>query len=181
MFFILLYGWDGLGYDRFLYDRDMLPGSPAWTPGVALLSAGGALPALWHFLSSSVAKTLYIDGIYLLPPFFWLTSRWRREAAAGDHTPLPAVAVRVTTYLGGALVVGLGGAALCALLVRGVAYLLGIHDQVARGLGQAPAATGAHLLSYLIGLPLGLALLWISVLRPRGPVQRLLSPIILPS
>ena len=33
MFFILVYGWDGLGFDRFFYDRDMVAGSPAWAPG----------------------------------------------------------------------------------------------------------------------------------------------------
>jgi hypothetical protein len=181
MFFILLYGWDGLGYDRFLYDRDMLSGSPAWVPGVALRTAGGALPALWHFLHSSVAMTLYTDGVYLLPPFFWLTTRWRTEAALAEGATVPPpAAVRIATYLGGALGVGLGSAAVCALAVRSVAYLLGITDHVARGNGQAPQQLAAHIGSYFIGLPLGIAILWFTVLRPRGPVQRLLAPIMAP-
>ena len=87
MFFILLYGWDGLGYDRFLYDRDMLPGSPAWTPGAATGSIG-ALAALLQFLSSSVAKTLYVDGAYLLPPFFLLATRWIQSSQRQERGDL---------------------------------------------------------------------------------------------
>ena len=180
MFFILLYGWDGLGYDRFLYDRDMLPGSPAWVPGAATAGGVGVVKALGLFLSSSVAKTLYLDGMYLLPPFFWLTARWRRAAAAaGGTTALsPSSLSIVGTYLGGVFLIGLGSAAVCALTVRSVAYLLGIHDQVARGLGQAPQNSLAHIVSYLVGLPLGLLLLWGTVLRPRGLASRLLAPLL---
>lgn len=178
MFFILLYGWDGLGYDRFLYDRDLLPGSPAWTPGAA--TAGGVLSALGRFLTSGVAKTLYLDGMYLLPPFFWLTVRWRRVAAeaAGTASSLPSPLALITTYLGGVFLIGLCSAAVCALTVRSVAYVLGIHDQIARGLGQAPESFWAHLASYVIGLPLGLLLLWGTVLRPRGLASRLLAPLL---
>lgn len=182
MFFILLYGWDGLGYDRFLYDRDLLPGSPAWTAGAA--TAAGVLPALARFLTSSVAKTLYLDGMYLLPPFFWLATRWRRAAVAASGSVPPSWLACITSYLGGVFVVGLGGAAVCALIVRGLAYLFGIKDQVERGLGQAPPHLLAHVASYLVGLPLGLLLLLITVLRPRGPagtegiVRRLLAPLL---
>lgn len=178
MFFILLYGWDGLGYDRFLYDRDMLPGSPAWTPGVALRLAGGALPALAAFLKSSVARTLYIDGIYLLPPFFLLATRWRQAEHLLERRPAPSSLRLILTYLGGIFLVGLGSAAVCALAVRGVALLLGIRDQVERGLGRAPAMTGAHIASYFIGLPAALLLLRFTALRPGGPVQRFLRPLL---
>lgn len=178
MFFILLYGWDGLGYDRFLYDRDVLVGSPAWTPGVA--TAGGAAAALLRFLSSSVARTLYIDGAYLLPPFFLLLISWNHEARRSrpGRTALPSGARLIVTYLGGALIFALGSAAVCALCVRGVAYLLGVGDHVERGLGQVPAQTSRHVLSYFLGLPLGLGLLWTSVLRPGGVLSRFLRPLI---
>jgi hypothetical protein len=168
MFFILLYGWDGLGYDRFLYDRDMLAGSPAWHPGAA--TATGALSAFLRFFSSSVAKTLYIDGVILLPPFFWLATRWAREAE-GLAVSAPRLIGR---YLGGVFLVGFAAAAVCALAVRAVAYGLGVGDHVARALGQSPPATAAHVASYVIGLPLGLALLWWTVLAPGRLAQRLL-------
>jgi hypothetical protein len=178
MFFILLYGWDGLGYDRFLYDRDMLVDSPAWTPGVA--TAGGALMAFLRFFSSSVAKTLYIDGAYLLPPFFLLLISWNHEARSSrpGKAQLPSGARLIATYLGGALGFALGSAAVCALCVRGIAYLLGVGDHVERGLGQVPPQTARHVLSYFLGLPLGLGLLWISVLRPGGVLQRFLRPLL---
>ena len=102
-------------------------------------------------------------------------------APAGTPVGIPdqsSGAGRIATYLGAVFLVGLGSAAVCALAVRGIAYLLGIGDQVARGLGQAPPNTLAHLASYLIGLPLGLLVLWVTVLRPHGPVNRFLAPII---
>jgi hypothetical protein len=176
MFFILLYGWDGLGYDRFLYDRDMLPDSPPWTPGVA--TAAGALPALAAFLRSSVAQTLYLDGLYLLPPFFWLVCRWRREDNQAEGRRSPSSLRLILTYLGAVFGVGLGGTAICALSVRGIATVLGVSGHVARGLGQAPPSTAAHVASYLFGLPLGLAVLWIVALRPGGGIHRALRPLI---
>ena len=178
MFFILLYGWDGLGYDRFLYDRDMLFESPAWTPGVA--TAAGALLAFGRFLQSSVARTLYIDGAYLLPPFFLLLVNWNWEARAARPGKLerPSAARLILTYLGGALVVALGSAAVCALVVRGVAYLLGVGDHVERGLGRIPAQTSLHVVSYFVGLPLGLVFLWFTALRPGGLVSRFVRPLI---
>lgn len=176
MFFILLYGWDGLGYDRFLYDRDMLPDSPAWTAGAA--TAGGVLAALGRFLGSGVAQTLYLDGVYLLPPFFWLTQRWRKEAASAAGARAPSALRLVLVYLGAVFLVGLGGAAVCALTVRGVAYVLGVGDPIARARGTIPPSTAGHVASYFIGLPLGLALLWIVALRPRGPVSRFLRDLL---
>lgn len=183
MFFILLYGWDGLGYDRFLYDRDLLPGSPAWTPGAATVAGGGVGPALWHFLGSGVAQTLYIDGLYLLPPFFFLACRYAKQSylslPAPERTAVPAPKnpSLILRYLGGVFLVGLGGAAFCAAVVRGVAYLLGVGDHIERGLGHIPAQTTQHILSYFLGLPLGLSVLWFTLLRPGRLVQRYLRPL----
>lgn len=176
MFFILLYGWDGLGYDRFLYDRDMLPGSPAWTPGAGV-EAAGALAAIWNFVQSSAAITLYIDGVYLLPPFGILVWLWRREAdrAAGRANMSPWKLL--ASYLSGVFIVGLGSAAFCAVTVRGVAYALGVGDHVARGLGQIPANTGMHVLAYLIGLPLALGVLWFAFLKEGRLAAKMLAPL----
>src|SRR6185295_20101897 len=103
-------------------DRDLLPGSPAWAPGAATATAG-ALAALGRFLGSTVAWTLYIDGAYLLPIFFVLANRWGGAAWRDAGVEPPPRALRTLTYLAGVLLLGLGGAALCALGVRGVAYL----------------------------------------------------------
>jgi hypothetical protein len=178
MFFILVYGWDGLGYDRFFYDRDMLAGSPAWTPGV--VSGGtwlGLAGAALRFLVSSVARTLYLDGIYLLPPFFWLFVRWFRAGERAIGASAPDAATLVRRYLGAVFGVALPAAIFCACVVNGVGAVLGVADHLQRGLGQAPPATGAHVLSYLLGLPLALAVLWWSVLAPGRWVSRWLAPL----
>lgn len=180
MFFILVYGWDGLGYDRFFYDRDMVAGSPAWVPGVGTGGTiGGTVVAAWHFLTSSVAMTLYLDGVYLLPPFAALMFVWHRAAVAergralsfwGDGTVL------LLSYLVAVFVVSLGAAIFSAVVVNYTGALFGVGNHIARGLGQVPAATGAHVASYAVGLPLALALLWFTVLKPGGLVNRLLAP-----
>ncbi len=141
MFFILLYGWDGLGYDRFLYDRDMHPGSPAWFPG-----ASGAQVNAWgsfvKHLCSSVAITLYEDGIWLLPPYFYLMYKWYRESA-GKLNLLPVSAVLLITIILALILIGtLGSAAITAIVVNYTGSLLGVGNHVARGLGQIPAGTG---------------------------------------
>lgn len=180
LFFILVYGWDGLAYDRFFYDRDMLAGSPAWTPGAGTgATIVGAAEAALKFITSSVAMTLYLDGIYLLPPFAALMFIWHREAAAargrtlsfwGDGTIL------LISYLVAVFAVTLGSAMFCALVVNYVGALLGVGEHVARGLGTIPANTGAHVASYFIGLPLALAVLWFTLLKPGGLVNRILTP-----
>ena len=180
MFFILVYGWDWLGYDRFFYDRDMVTGSPAWTPGAG--TGGtilGTVEAAWHFITSSVALTLYLDGVFLLPPFAALMFLWHRAALAergrtvsfwGDGP------VWLLSYLVAVFVVTLGAAIFSAVVVNYIGALFGVGNHIARGLGQVPADTVAHIASYLVGLPAALAVLWFTLLKPGGLVNRVLSP-----
>ncbi len=69
MFFILIYGWDGTGWQRFLYDASMHQGK-LWSPG---LYDGAA------FLTSHVAFTLYGMGIIIGPFLLYPMIRWMRE------------------------------------------------------------------------------------------------------
>lgn len=182
MFFILLYGWDGLGFDRFLYDRDLWPGSTAWTPGIG--TQDGVFTAIGRHLLSGVAITLYIDGIYLLPPFFWLASKWQREGAKlmlGKTDSIPSPLKIGLTYLAGVFVIGFGGAAVTALTVRAVAYGLGVGDHVARGLGQIDINTNMHVAAYVIGIPIALSALWFVALKPGRFGHKLLRPLWLTS
>ncbi|MFN7954699.1 MAG: hypothetical protein U0610_23445 [bacterium] len=180
MFFILVYGWDGLGFDRFFYDRDMLPGSPAWSAGVGTgATILGTIGAALRFLVSSVAFTLYEDGLYLLPPFAVLMYRWHAAGlrAEGQSVDFRRDARRwLRSYLAGVFVIALGAAIFCALVTNLVGATLGVGDHVARGLGRVPANTSKHVLSYFLGLPLGLTILWLTVLRPGGFAERLLTP-----
>jgi len=180
MFFILVYGWDGLGYDRFFYDRDLLPGSPAWTAGAG--TGGtilGTVSAAWKFLFSGVAITLYTDGLFLIPSLAALLYLWHAEALRGWSHPVSfwgSGPIWLISYLCGIFVIGLGSAIVCAVVVNYVGAALGVGDHIARSLGQIAPQTTRHLLSYVLGLPLALALLWFTVLKPGGIAQRLLKP-----
>lgn len=177
MFFILVYGWDGLGFDRFFYDRDMLPGSPAWTAGAGATVA--TLPTVIpRFLQSSVAMTLYIDGLFLVPALVIAMTAWWREGMQQDApgVEMPSSVRMVLAYLAGVFIISLGSAIFCATVVNYAGELLGVGNHVARSLGQIPAHTTEHVISYLIGLPLGLGLMWFALLRPGALAGKLLAP-----
>lgn len=66
MFFILVHGWDGTGYRRFLYSaKDWSGNYTPWTPGSYLI----------RWVYSPVAVTLYIMGVIMMPFLF----RWMGE------------------------------------------------------------------------------------------------------
>lgn len=71
MFFILVYGWDGTGWQRFLYDASMHSGK-LWSRGVYDGSA---------FLTSNVAYTLYGMGIIIAPFLTIPMVKWIKEGA----------------------------------------------------------------------------------------------------
>ena len=180
MFFILLYGWDGLGYDRFLYDRDMHPGSPAWIAGASGAQVNALMSFIRH-LCSSVAVTLYIDGIYLLPPYFYLMAKWLRKGAEAKNTQQPSGLKVTLTVLAVVFLGGLGCAAISALMVNYTGSLLGVGNHVARSQGTIPANTTMHVLSYFIGLPLSLILMWYLLWKPGRPLYRLLGCLMPPA
>lgn len=153
MFFILLYGWDGLGYDRFLYDRDMFGGA-AWTPGAGLQPGAG--PA---FLVSTVARTLYLDGAYLLPFLLGTIGFWQRDEARRSRGPARSVLGWAGLHLVMIFGLALTAAALAALTVHAFA-------------GMFADVPGGWALSYLVGLPLALAMQWILLFAPGRPLHR---------
>jgi hypothetical protein len=185
MFFILLYGWDGLGYDRFLYDRDLLPGSPAWTPGAG--TADGVAEALLRFAltlvnpagEATVMATLLTDAVWLVPPFFFLFARWLRRDAAVAGVPAPSFTSILFSYLAGVFVIGFGCAALAALCVGALGQLFEAGPVIWHGDFYAPTQLGRHALSYLLGLPLALLLAWFVLLRPGRALATLLRPLML--
>ena len=178
MFFILLYGWDGLGYDRFLYDRDMLPGSPAWTPGAG--TADGLFVGMWNFLTSSVAVTLLIDGIYLIPPLSILLYVWYREAYRHDTSAavrVPNNQKMLIAHLAGSFSIPILAAAFCAIVVNLIGALFGVDEHVLRTQGEETTGTFGHVVSYIIGLPLSIYILWKTVMAPGKLYHRLLMPL----
>lgn len=154
MFFVLLYGWDGLGYDRFLYDRDMFAGAP-WSPGAGLQPGAGV-----EFLVSSVAQTLYLDGAYLLPPLLGMVGAWQREESdRAGHAPRSA-----WTWAGLHLAMVFGATLTTAAFS---ALCVGLADHLLDG----ARSLEAHVAAYAIGLPASLVAAWVTLYAPGRPLH----------
>ncbi len=83
----------------------------------------------------------------------------------------------VISILGIIFICGLGSAAISALIVCYTGAILGVGNNVARGLGQIPANTNMHILSYIIGLPLSFVLMWFLLWKKGRPFYWLLKPL----
>jgi hypothetical protein len=91
MFFILVHGWDGKGYQRFFsFSRaDFLAWHGDWTA----------------WLTSPVACALYIMGVVLVPTILWTMSRWitANDPPARRRAQLPVALVCLFVVLGASL------------------------------------------------------------------------------
>ena len=115
MFFILVYGWDGTGYQRFFSPthRDFINWDGDW--------AG--------FFSSDVAGTLAVMGVIMLPIMLGMMLVWMREgerlhgASAGARAMSAGarLALAVMSVLAGSL----GLAVLCAVLLHTIGFVPG--------------------------------------------------------
>lgn len=186
MFFILLYGWDGLGYDRFLYDRDMYPGSPAWAPYASTGAGVGA--ALQKFLltfsnpsgEATVITTLLTDGLWLIPPFGYLLITWTRDGVMRDYAPgreLAAAMKLGITYLVSVFLVGLVCAAIAALVVNYLGNAFGAGEVIWHGSFYSREHLTPHVFSYVVGIPLAAAINWFLLLAPGRPFHWFMRPI----
>ena len=182
MFFILVYGWDGLGFDRFLFDRAMQNGHAAWTPGSGATIAT-LIPSIGRFLTSSVALTLFIDGVVLVPALVLTMVPWIKAGMTLEGIPRaqqPSVFTLQYSYLFGVFVICLGSAIFCALTVNYIGLWLGVGDHLARAQGLIPSGTQAHIWSYIIGLPLSMGALLLTVLRPKGLLMGYMARLVPP-
>lgn len=168
LFFILVYGWDGLGYDRFFYDRDMLEGSPAWIPGAGVgTDLAGFFNGVVNFLQSSVFVTLMIDAVYLLPPFAVLGYLWLKEGYAKKNILMPSKGKLFSSYLISVFITCLGASIWTAVCVDLLGNFFGAGEVIFHAGGfYAPENITRHVLSYVIGLPLGFGSFWLLLARP---------------
>jgi hypothetical protein len=148
--FIVMYGWDGLAWDRFLYDPEAAGGAP-WQPG-----AGRQMGLGW--ILSPAARSLFAVTLLVLVPTLYVMRRWAVEGARSDDSrmrdPVPGagtVTLRFFQLFGITLLM----AAVSALTVHTVSRF-----------------SGHHLLSYFLGLPLSFLLAG-AFLRSGGPVDRI--------
>lgn len=182
MFFILVYGWDGLGFDRFLFDRSMQVGQAAWTPGSGA-TIETLIPSIVRFLNSSVVLTLLVDGVFLVPALVMTMVPWIRAGMRQEGIPeaqRPSVFKLQFSYLFGVFVISLGSAVFSAVVVNYIGHWLGVGDHVDRATGLIPIETNAHVISYLIGLPLSLGVLFLTVLRPKGLLMGYMARLVPP-
>jgi hypothetical protein len=114
-FFILVHGWDGIGYKRFFSSDPSLV--PNWTWAVA-----------GDWFTSDVAFTLYGMGVILLPSLVGLTLSWLRGMPEGRHQSAATVTLG---YLGSIFGVALGTAILCAVSLINLGPIFGFLASVA--------------------------------------------------
>lgn len=116
MFFVLVHGWDGTGYQRFFSatQQNFL----AW----------GQVP-LSSWFSSDVAFTLYFMGLFLLPLMLGWIGSWLKggPASQGVAAAEPTLSAwgLATQYLAAVLIGALGSAIVASLLIRAVGAVLG--------------------------------------------------------
>jgi hypothetical protein len=153
MFFILVHGWDGMGYQRFFYSCSWWGGArecTPWTPETYWVLKWATL--------SPVAWTLYAMGAVMLPLLFYWMSDWvKRGYELGDVDKERAVNTSrmdiVKVILRLVFVHVLGAAIVSSLLI--------------------------HWLGWYIGVPLFLVLAYFLMVRRGGLTDRDMQKIIL--
>jgi hypothetical protein len=117
MFFILVHGWDGTGYQRFFSatrDDFLHWGAKPWSA----------------WLTSDVAIALMVMGVFLLPVMFRWISSWIREGYALEDRSKNLVAPNrhliTALFLASVLGAGLGSAILASVLIHQLGLVLGV-------------------------------------------------------
>jgi hypothetical protein len=141
MFFILVHGWDGKGYQRF------------FSPTEADFRSWDGDWSAW--LTSDVALTLLAMGAVLVPTLMWAVVAWQREgyrlAPAGGRRPgaVEIVALTLTTVF----VAALGLAVLASLLIHALGTAAGVAAAIVLVAAALVPGGPVHALYRAYGLP----------------------------
>ncbi len=121
MFFILVHGWDGRGYQRFFSaDRTVFESWPR-NP-----SAGEALERAGEWLTSPVALTLAGMSVIVVV-LLWIMSAWLKEGhRLAGITDTPATANAVATVLSFVFVGALGSTIAASVLIHLLGWWIGV-------------------------------------------------------
>ncbi|MCP4130792.1 MAG: hypothetical protein GY754_07405 [bacterium] len=156
LFFIMLHGWDGLGWQRLLYDAAANNGA-LWSPGTYL---GTAFPAS--------GAGIFLGAIFVLlaVPLSFAVGKWIREGALKDNTvpdnSVPGVLSLALIYTaGGVTVVSLSSAAIASLIIIGISSVLNL------------------IAGFCIGLPLFFALSWFLLFKKGRPFYFIIKQLVL--
>ncbi|HET6358704.1 hypothetical protein [Streptomyces sp.] len=121
MFFILVHGWDGRGYQRFFSaDRESFATWPAQP------APGETLSRMGDWLTSPVALTLYGMGIVLVPVMLALMVRWLRSGQRQASAPETGRLRILGAVLGAVFGLALGTAVGASVLVHLLGWWLGV-------------------------------------------------------
>jgi hypothetical protein len=141
MFFILVHGWDGKGYQRFfLATHDDFVG--------------------WHgdwsaWLTSNVALTLLGMGVVLVPTLLWAVASWHREGyrLAPAESPRPGAGTIVGLSLATVFVAALGLSIGASLLIHALGVAAGAPLVLMLGAAALVPGGPVHLLYRAYGFP----------------------------
>jgi hypothetical protein len=119
MFFILVHGWDGTGFRRFLYSGTI----EQWRAGIDI--------PIYRFFISEVLATLLVMGLVLLPVLFrylaiWTREGYEREGLILSGVPVPGAVQIVKSIFFSILVGTLGFAIAASILVHLLGWFLGL-------------------------------------------------------
>ncbi|WP_406302955.1 hypothetical protein OHA61_11160 [Streptomyces sp. NBC_00885] len=151
MFFILVHGWDGRGYQRFFSaDRESFATWPAQP------APGETLSRMGDWLTSPVALTLYGMGIVLVPVMLALMIRWLRSGQRQASATVSGRLRILGTVLGAVFGLALGTAVGASVLVHLLGWWLGVPVAVAlAALLVVRRGAAADRLFALLALPPG--------------------------
>ncbi len=149
--FILLFGWDGTGWKRFLYDPTE-HGGTLWTPETPV--------SVLAFITSNVALTLLIMGVPVIIFMGEPMVRWIRDGAADDPEVPEAQAPKevqiIAAILASVFVASLGPALISMVFVYFIAK-----------------ASGSMAVGFAVGLPLGIGLCWFFLFKENRPFYKI--------
>ena len=155
MFFILLYGWDGLGWQRFLYD-------PTVNNGV-LWSIGKFMG--FDFIRSNVGLTLLGMGVFIIPFMIIPMAKWVVEGTSLDNSipkeKLPQNKFMLAIFiLIAILVISLSSAGIAAIITYYVNAFISMQY-----------------ISIFIGILIFIVISYLALFRESMPVYRILKKI----
>jgi hypothetical protein len=141
MFFILVHGWDGQGYQRFF--------SPTHADFVAWDGDWSA------WLTSDVALTLLGMGVVLVPTLLWAAIGWQREGyrLAPAGAARPGAGAIAALLLATVFVAGLGLSVGASLVIHALGTAAGVVVAVALGALALSSGGPVHALYRAYGLP----------------------------
>jgi len=160
-FFVLFYGWDSTGWQRFFYDATGTVLAPTWGTARVPWVEGQTLMSPAQWFGSNIAVTLYILGFFFLIPHFIICVRsavsgLRQDPALQGKVPEKGMKTQVMIIEGALMFVGAG--CVMALAAGGIGWFF-----VALG------GKGLALLGMFVGIP-AVAIVFYAFLLKRGRI-----------